>query len=65
LELIYDSADRDTQHLIILVGDPSTQALASVASNVRVLKFADLEREGFKVEKILSPLPSLYSFSRN
>ena len=60
LELIYDSADRHTQHIIILVGDPSTQAMASVASNVKVLGFADLEREGFKVEKILSPLPSLH-----
>ncbi|KIM48939.1 hypothetical protein M413DRAFT_438115 [Hebeloma cylindrosporum] len=57
LELIYDSPDRQSQHILILVGEPSTQAMASVASNVTVLKFADLEREGFKVEKILSPLP--------
>ncbi|KAF8964661.1 hypothetical protein BDZ97DRAFT_1814951 [Flammula alnicola] len=57
LELIYDSSERQTEHTIVVVGEPSAQTMASVASNVKVLKFAELEREGFKVEKILSPLP--------
>ncbi|KDR73413.1 hypothetical protein GALMADRAFT_212330 [Galerina marginata CBS 339.88] len=57
LELIYDSSEHQTEHTIIVVGEPTPQAMASVASNVKVYKFAELEREGFKVEKILSPLP--------
>ncbi|KAF8160591.1 hypothetical protein BJ912DRAFT_1150914 [Pholiota molesta] len=57
LELIYDSDGRHTEHTFIVVGEPTPQVMASVASNVKVLKFADLEHEGFKVEKILSPVP--------
>ncbi|KAF8163006.1 hypothetical protein B0H34DRAFT_650803 [Crassisporium funariophilum] len=57
LELIYDSGERTTEHIIVVVGDPSPQAMASVASNVKVLKFAELEREGNKAEKILSAPP--------
>ena len=33
--------------------------MSSVASNIKILNFANLEREGVKVEKVLSPLPSL------
>jgi len=58
LELIYESSERQIGHTIILVGDPSPQAMASVASNIKIFNFADLEREGNKVEKILSTLPS-------
>ncbi|KAF8876510.1 hypothetical protein CPB84DRAFT_1795786 [Gymnopilus junonius] len=57
LELIYDSSERTTEHIIIVVGDPSSQTMASVASNVKLFKFGELEREGFKVEKVLSPAP--------
>ncbi|KAF9476592.1 hypothetical protein BDN70DRAFT_882203 [Pholiota conissans] len=57
LELIYDSDARHIEHTLVVVGEPSVQAMASVASNVKVLKFADLEHEGFKAEKILSPVP--------
>lgn len=60
LELIYDaSADgRRPDYTIIIVGTPSTAAMASVASNVRVCSFDDVEAEGAKREKILSTLPS-------
>ncbi|KAF5391337.1 hypothetical protein D9757_002044 [Collybiopsis confluens] len=56
LELIYDAGE-GKHHTLIVVGEPSTRILASVASNVKVLVWADVEREGFKVEKIMSPLP--------
>lgn len=58
LELIYETDKRTTEQIIIVVGEPTQQALSSVASNVKILRFADLEREGVKVDKILSPLPS-------
>lgn len=58
LELIYDSSERTTDHIIIVLGEPSAHTMASVASNVKVFKFGDVEREGFKVERILSPVPS-------
>jgi len=57
LELIYDAGEANRNHTIIVVGEPSPQSMASVASRVKVLKWSDVEREGFKVEKIISPLP--------
>ncbi|KAJ7694171.1 hypothetical protein B0H17DRAFT_1058042 [Mycena rosella] len=57
LELIYDAGEASRNHTIIVVGEPSAQAMASVASKVKVLKWADVEREGIRVEKIISPLP--------
>jgi len=63
LEVIYDAGEGG-HHTIIVVGEPSPQALASVASQVKVLKFSDVERDGVRVEKILSPPPSQsYQFS--
>lgn len=35
--------------------------MASVASRITVLQFADVEREGFRVEKTLSPIPSAFT----
>ncbi|KAF5324915.1 hypothetical protein D9611_004370 [Ephemerocybe angulata] len=58
LELIYDHCDVSVQHTIIVVGEPSASALSSVASNVTVLNFADVEREGTRTQKILSPVPT-------
>ncbi|KAF7321822.1 Acetyl-CoA synthetase [Mycena kentingensis (nom. inval.)] len=57
LELIYDAGEHNRNHTVIVVGDPSPQVMATVASKVKVLKFSDLEREGVRVEKILSPVP--------
>ncbi|KAJ7109187.1 hypothetical protein C8R44DRAFT_986224 [Mycena epipterygia] len=57
LELIYDAGEANRNHTIVVVGEPSPQAMASVASKVKVLKWADVEREGIRVEKIISPLP--------
>ncbi|KAK7043635.1 hypothetical protein VNI00_008246 [Paramarasmius palmivorus] len=59
LELIYDSHDGDNSKgwTIIVVGEPSARTMASVASNVKVLQWNDVEREGVRVEKILSPVP--------
>lgn len=58
LELIYDAGDRTGNHTIIVVGEPSPQAMASVASTIKILKFPEVEREGVRVEKSISPLPS-------
>lgn len=59
LELIYD-AGAGSRHTIVVVGEPAPGAMAIVASNVKVIKFEDVEREGVKVEKILSPVPSQF-----
>ncbi|KAK7029740.1 acetyl-CoA synthetase [Favolaschia claudopus] len=57
LELIYDSGEGGRNHTIIVVGEPSPQTMASVASKVNVLRWSDVEREGVRVEKIISPIP--------
>jgi hypothetical protein len=44
LELIYDFDDQG-HHIIIVVGEPSPQTMASVVSKVNVLQFADVERK--------------------
>lgn len=56
LELIYDD-NQARHHTIVVVGQPSAHALATVASKVKVLLWSDVEREGFRVEKIISPVP--------
>jgi len=56
LELIYDAGEEGKHHTIIVVGEPSHSVMASVASKVKILVWADVEREGFKVEKIMSLL---------
>ena len=63
LEFIYDAGEANRNHTIIVVGEPSSQAMATVASKVRVLKWSDVEREGVRVEKIISPLPSEFEKS--
>ena len=63
LELIYETEEkRTTEYIVVVVGEPTPQAMSSVASNIKILSFANLEREGVKVEKVLSPLPSLSLF---
>ncbi|KAF9050711.1 hypothetical protein BDZ89DRAFT_1057149 [Hymenopellis radicata] len=57
LELIYDAGEAGQHHTIVIVGDPSPQAMATVASKVKVLRWDDVEREGVKSQKILSPIP--------
>lgn len=58
LELIYEVGERSGNHTVIVVGEPSPQAMASVASTIKVLKFSEVEREGVRVEKSIGPLPS-------
>ncbi|KAF9533356.1 hypothetical protein CPB83DRAFT_845124 [Crepidotus variabilis] len=57
LEFIYDTHGRQAERTIIVIGEPTAQAMASMASNVKILKFEDVEREGTKADKIFSPLP--------
>lgn len=58
LELIYESEERNLEHTIIVVDEPESGTLASVASNVKIIRFSEVEREGVRVQKILSPVPS-------
>ncbi|KAF7777471.1 hypothetical protein Agabi119p4_3543 [Agaricus bisporus var. burnettii] len=57
LETIYASSFNSRSHTIVIVGDVSQQTLASVASNIKILKFNEVEREGIKVDKLVSKLP--------
>jgi long-chain acyl-CoA synthetase len=43
-----------------VAGDISQQTLASAASNIKVLKFGEIEREGIKVDKLVSKLPGKF-----
>ncbi|KAG6872812.1 hypothetical protein C0995_006411 [Termitomyces sp. Mi166 len=57
LELLYEG-DRSINHTIIVVGETTSKDLASVASNIKVLEFSEVEREGVRVAKVATPLPS-------
>lgn len=57
LESIYASGTNSKAHTIVVAGEISQQVSASIASNIRVLKFSEVEREGVKVEKVLSQPP--------
>jgi long-chain acyl-CoA synthetase len=46
------------EYTIIVVGEPTKGMMASVASNLKLLRFEEVEREGTKREKVLSPIPS-------
>ena len=62
LELIYGAGEASRNYAIV-VGEPSAQATASVASKVNVLKWSDVKREGVKVGKfIIGPLPSKFRY---
>jgi long-chain acyl-CoA synthetase len=67
LEIIYDSnsGHQKAEYTIIVLGEPTAQMMASVASNIKVYTFDELEREGVKREKLLSPIPSASLFSTN
>ncbi|KAJ8521003.1 hypothetical protein ONZ45_g2237 [Pleurotus djamor] len=56
LELLYD-ADEQQQHTIVVVGEPSSQALAGVSSKVKILVWSDVEREGTRADKAFAPQP--------
>jgi long-chain acyl-CoA synthetase len=58
LELIYDSDERQNEYTIVVVDELPREVRAGVASNIKLLPFEDVEREGVRVEKILSPVPS-------
>ncbi|KAG5354182.1 Long-chain-fatty-acid--CoA ligase 1 [Termitomyces sp. J132] len=56
LELLYEG-DRTINHTIIVVGETTPRDLASVASNIKVLEFSEVEREGVRVAKVATSLP--------
>ena len=60
LELIYDAGEVGQHHTIVVVGEPTPQAMATVTSTVKVLNWDDVESDGMKVQKNLSPIPSTF-----
>lgn len=58
LEHLYDEGHRHVEYTIIVVGEPTKGTMASVASNLKIVRFEDVEREGTKRVKVLSPIPS-------
>lgn len=60
LELIYDAHEHGSHHTVIVVGEPSAQVMATVASQVRVLKWSDIERDGTRIEKNIIIPPSQF-----
>ncbi len=63
LEHIYASGTNSKAHTIVIAGEISPQVSASIASNIQVLKFSEVEREGVKVEKVLSQVPGMKCLS--
>jgi long-chain acyl-CoA synthetase len=59
LELIYDSNEHG-HHKIVVLGEPEPAHLAMVASQVKIYRWHDLEREGTKIDKIISQPPSQF-----
>lgn len=58
LEELYNEGRRHLEHTIIVVGETSKGVMASIASNLKVFWFEEVEREGMKREKVLSRVPS-------
>jgi long-chain acyl-CoA synthetase len=54
IELIYDSAE-GSHHTIIVVGEPDPQVLRQAGSQVKILKWTDVESEGVRSETIITP----------
>jgi len=57
LEGIYASGGSSKPQMIIVTGDISTEITASIASNIKIIKFSDAEREGVKAERIFTQTP--------
>jgi long-chain acyl-CoA synthetase len=55
LELIYDSAERG-HHTIIVTGGTDLKGITQ-AKNVNILRFSDIENDGAKGDKIVTPAP--------
>ncbi|KAK2460525.1 hypothetical protein APHAL10511_006995 [Amanita phalloides] len=57
LTLIYRSKLKSSHMIIIAIGEVSHQVTASVPNNVQLLRFSDIEKDGYRTERVLVPLP--------
>lgn len=57
LEGIYASGGGSKPQTIVVTGDISTETTASIASNIKIIKFSDAEREGVRAERIFTQTP--------
>jgi len=57
LEGIYASGGSFRPQTIVVTGDIGTEITASVASNIKIIKFSDVEREGIRAERIFTQAP--------
>ncbi|THH09235.1 hypothetical protein EW146_g8735 [Bondarzewia mesenterica] len=56
LELIYDS-NEVSHHVVIVVGEPDSKALATAARHIKLVRWADVEAEGQNGPELPSPIP--------
>jgi len=59
LEGIYASRGSSEPQTIVVTGDISTDMAAGIASNIKIIKFSEAEREGIRTERIFTPTPGL------
>jgi len=57
LDLIYKSEANKTHIAVIVVGEVNHQMMAGVASNIRLLGFSDVERNGYCADRVLTSPP--------
>ncbi|KAF8634354.1 hypothetical protein AX15_000965 [Amanita polypyramis BW_CC] len=58
LDLIYKSDARTNNYTIIVVGEVDYRIATGIVSNLRILRFNDVERDGYRMDKVLVPAPS-------
>ena len=60
LDLIYKSNARTDSYTIIVVGEVDHQIMPGVASNLRILPFDDVERGGYRMDRVVMPIPCTF-----
>ena len=61
LDLIYKSNAKSSHVTIIVVGEVSHQIAVGVASNIRLLRFSDVERNGYRADRVLASPPRMFT----
>lgn len=61
LDLIYKSKAKSSHVTIIVVGEVSHQIAAGVASNIRLLRFSDVEKNGDHADRVLTSPPRMFT----
>lgn len=60
LDLICKSEANKTHIAVIVVGEVSHQMTAGVAGNIRLLRFSDVERNGYRADRVLTSPPRMF-----